>query len=87
MRTSLPIFMGLAWEQNGFDRRKLLAVGYSNDVNICVSLLLIRPGALGDAPLSNCASQVSACAVATPIGRRKLEKSSSTNWTESELSR
>jgi len=47
----LADFIGLAAQKHGFDRRKLIAVGYSNGANIAGALLLLRPEALGGAAL------------------------------------
>jgi phospholipase/carboxylesterase len=47
----LADFIELSSENYRFDRRNLLAVGYSNGANIASSLLLLRPGTLGAAAL------------------------------------
>jgi phospholipase/carboxylesterase len=44
-------FIEQASVEYGFDRRDLIAVGYSNGANIAGSLLLLRPGTLGGAVL------------------------------------
>jgi phospholipase/carboxylesterase len=40
----LADFVNGAADQYGFDREKLVAVGYSNGANIAASLMLLRPG-------------------------------------------
>jgi predicted esterase len=47
----LATFIDAAATRYGFDRRRLVAVGFSNGANIAASLLLLRPGALGGAIL------------------------------------
>src|SRR4051812_10606512 len=47
----LAAFIEGAAQQYGFDRSKLVAVGFSNGANIAASLILRRPGALTRAAL------------------------------------
>ena len=47
----LADFVNQAAEQYGFDRQKLVAVGYSNGANIAASLMLLHPGLLRAAVL------------------------------------
>jgi predicted esterase len=44
---ALDAFITAAAEEYGFDRRRLVALGYSNGANIAASLLLTRGGPLG----------------------------------------
>ena len=44
-------FVDQAADQYGFDRQKLVAVGYSNGANIAASLMLLHPGLLRAAVL------------------------------------
>ncbi len=47
----LADFVDRAAEEYGFDREKLVAVGYSNGANIAASLMLLHPGLLRAAVL------------------------------------
>lgn len=47
----LADFIETAAEEYGFDRSKLIAVGYSNGANIAASLMLLHPGLLRAAVL------------------------------------
>jgi phospholipase/carboxylesterase/glyoxalase family protein len=47
----LADFVEQAADQYGFDRQKLVAVGYSNGANIAASLMLLHPGLLRAAVL------------------------------------
>jgi phospholipase/carboxylesterase len=47
----LADFVDQAADQYGFDRQKLVAVGYSNGANIAASLMLLHPGLLRAAVL------------------------------------
>jgi predicted esterase len=47
----LADFVEAAERAYGFDRGRLIAVGYSNGANIAASLLLLRPGTLAGAAL------------------------------------
>ena len=47
----LADFVGQAADQYGFDRERLVAVGYSNGANIAASLMLLHPGLLRAAVL------------------------------------
>jgi phospholipase/carboxylesterase len=47
----LSDFVEKAAEEYGFDRQKLVAVGYSNGANIAASLMLLHPGLLRAAVL------------------------------------
>ena len=47
----LADFANQAAEEYGFDRQKLVAVGYSNGANIAASLMLLHPGLLRAAVL------------------------------------
>jgi phospholipase/carboxylesterase len=47
----LAEFVDKAADQYGFDRQKLVAVGYSNGANIAASLMLLHPGLLRAAVL------------------------------------
>ena len=47
----LADFIAQAAEEYGFDRQKLVAVGYSNGANIAASLMLLHPGVLRAAVL------------------------------------
>ncbi len=47
----LAAFVGQAADEYGFDRRKLVAVGYSNGANIAASLMLLHPDLLRAAVL------------------------------------
>jgi len=47
----LADFVDKAADQYGFDRQKLVAVGYSNGANIAASLMLLHPGLLRAAVL------------------------------------
>jgi len=48
---ALADFVATAAESRGFDRTRLLALGYSNGANIAGTLLLLRPETLGGALL------------------------------------
>ncbi|MEO7715049.1 MAG: alpha/beta hydrolase [Capsulimonas sp.] len=48
---ALTEFIGSAADQYGFDKTRVIAVGYSNGANIAASLLLRHPGALAGAVL------------------------------------
>ncbi len=47
----LADFVDQAADQHGFDRERLVAVGYSNGANIAASLMLLHPGLLRAAVL------------------------------------
>ncbi len=47
----LADFVGAAADRYGFDRSRVVAVGYSNGANIAASLLLLRPAVLSGAVL------------------------------------
>jgi predicted esterase len=47
----LATFVQHAAEHHGFDRRRLVAVGFSNGANIAAAVLLLEPSALGGAVL------------------------------------
>ena len=47
----LADFIGAAADRYGFDRSRVIAVGFSNGANIAASLLLLRPGVLAGAVL------------------------------------
>jgi predicted esterase len=52
LRTAeLADFVEAAADRHGFDRNRVIAVGFSNGANIAASLLLLRPGVLAAAVL------------------------------------